>query len=398
MSEDRFTEVTRQSWLSRIGGAIKGILLGLALFLLAFPLLFWNEGRSLTTFKSLQEGGSAVVTVASDKVDPANAGRLIHLSGFADTKATLTDSDFGISATALKLRRNSEMYQWKEESSSETSKKLGGGTETVTEYTYSRVWSERVINSDNFKRSQGYQNPGAIPYSSREQVADRVTLDAFTVSPSLLGKIDSFEPLLISSDTPLPKALKGKAHVYDAGFYIGTEAANPQVGDVRIRFEIVKPVAVSVIAKQVGNSFAPYVTKASGSIELLQVGEHSADAMIAEAQASNKMLTWLLRLAGFICMIAGLNLILRPLSVVADVLPIMGTIVGAGTGLVAFLIAAPASLLTIAIAWIFYRPLLGITLVVIAIGLTVLLKGKLKAAKKDAKAVSNDLHSANSPT
>lgn len=397
MPEDRFTEVTSQSWFSRIGGAIKGILLGLALFLLAFPLLFWNEGRSLTTYKSLKEGGSTVVSVASDSIDPANAGKLIHLSGFADTKATLTDEDFGVSVNALKLRRNSEMYQWKEESSSETSKKLGGGTETVTEYTYTRVWSEKVINSDNFKRSQGHQNPGAIPYSSREQAADRVTLDAFTLSPSLLSKINSFEPLLISSETPLPEALKNKAQVYDAGFYIGTEAANPQVGDVRIKFEMVKPVDVSVIAKQVGNSFAPYVTKASGSIELLQVGEHSADAMIAEAQASNKMLTWLLRLAGFICMTVGLNLILRPLSVVADVLPIVGTIVGAGTGLVAALIAAPASLLTIAIAWLFYRPLLGITLIVIAIALTVVLKRKLKAAKDNVQAAAVEMDSANKP-
>lgn len=381
MSDDRFTEVTSQSWFSRIGGAIKGILLGLMLFVVAFPLLFWNEGRSVTTYKSLKEGGSAVVTIASDSIDPANAGQLVHLSGFADTQATLTDADFAISANALKLKRISEMYQWKERSSSETTKKLGGGTETVTEYTYSREWSEKVINSDNFKRSQGYQNPGSIPYSSREQSADRVTLDAFTLSPSLISKINSFEPLLISSDTPLPAALKDKAQVYDAGYYIGADAANPQVGDMRIKFEIVKPVEVSVIAKQQGNSFAPYLTKASGKIELLQVGEHSADAMIAEAQASNKMLTWLLRLGGFVCMMIGLVFILKPLSVIADVLPIAGTIVGAGAGLVAFLVAAPATLFTIAIAWIFYRPLLGITLIVIAIGLTVFLKGKLKAAK-----------------
>lgn len=82
-------------------------------------------------------------------------------------------------------------------------------------------------------------------------------------------------------------------------------------------------------------------------------------------------------------MMIGLNLILRPLSVVADVLPIAGTIVGAGVGVVAFLVAAPATLLTIAIAWLFYRPLLGITLIVIAVGLTVLLRGKLKAAKAE---------------
>ena len=101
-------------------------MLGLILFVVAFPLLFWNEGRAVTTYKTLKEGGSIVTSVASGSVDPANAGRLIHVSELADTEATLTDPVFEVSAKALKLRRTAEMYQWKESSSSETTKKLGG--------------------------------------------------------------------------------------------------------------------------------------------------------------------------------------------------------------------------------------------------------------------------------
>ena len=37
MSEDSFTEVTSESWFGRIGGAIKGILLGLVLFAMYRP-------------------------------------------------------------------------------------------------------------------------------------------------------------------------------------------------------------------------------------------------------------------------------------------------------------------------------------------------------------------------
>lgn len=383
MSDERFTEVTKQSWFSRIGGAIKGILFGLVLIVAAFPLLFWNEGRAVTTYKTLKEGGSTVLSVASDRVDAANAGRLIHVTGWATTEATLKDSFFGISANVLKLKRTAEMYQWKEESSSDTTKKVGGGTETVTEYYYNKVWSESLINSDNFKKPQSHQNPSTMAYVTTQQTADRVSLDAFTLSPSLVNKINSFESLMLSSDTPLPKTLKNKAQLYDSGFYIGTDSANPQVGDVRIKFYMVKPVEVSVIAKQTGNTFEPYVAKASGTIELLQTGIHSADVMIAAAQASNKALTWLLRLAGFVCMMVGLNLLLRPLSVVADVLPIAGTIVGAGTGIVAFLVAVLASLITIGIAWIFYRPLLGIILIAIAAGVMFMIKGKLKTAKAE---------------
>ena len=51
-----FTETTRQSWFSRIGGAFKGILVGGLLFLVAFPLEFWNEGRAVYRSKTLAEG------------------------------------------------------------------------------------------------------------------------------------------------------------------------------------------------------------------------------------------------------------------------------------------------------------------------------------------------------
>ncbi len=74
-------------------------------------------------------------------------------------------------------------------------------------------------------------------------------------------------------------------------------------------------------------------------------------------------------------------MIFKLLSVIADVLPILGDIVGAGTGIISFLLAAILSLITIAIAWIVYRPLLGIILIVIAVGLAVAIKGKLKSAK-----------------
>jgi hypothetical protein len=381
MSEDSFTEVTHESWFSRIGGAIKGFLVGLLLFVVAFPLLFWNEGRAVKRYKTLKEGGGAVVSVTSESVDPDNAGKLIHTTGKADTDATLTDSVFGVSSNALKLKRVAEMYQWKETSQSKTRKKVGGGTETVKTYSYSKTWADRPINSTNFKKPTGHQNPQSIPYGFAEQIADEVTLGAYVLSASLLGKIQNFESLPVGSDSPLPEQLEGKAKLYDGGFYIGADPASPQVSDTRIKFKVTKPTEVSVIAKQVDSTFEPYATKAGGTIELLQTGVHTANAMIQKAQENNKILTWILRLFGFILMLFGLNMILRPLSVIADVWPILGDIVGAGTGIVSFLLASILSLITIAIAWVVYRPLLGIILLVVAYGLTAAIRVKLRSAK-----------------
>lgn len=382
MSNDRFTEVTNESWFSRIGGAIKGVIFGCVLFAVAFPLLFWNEGRAVTRYKTLKEGGGAVVSVTSERVDAANAGKLVHVTGKAVTDATLRDSDFGVSAQALKLKRVVEMYQWDETKESKTHKKLGGGTETVNTYNYAKKWSGSVISSSDFKKPSGHENPGAFPYESTQQAADKVTFGAFTLSPSLVGMISNFEPLTIGSDTLQPEPLPNKAKLQGNGFYIGTDPANPQVGDTRVKFEVARPAEVSVIAKQTGDTFEPYVAKAGGSIELLQMGIQSSAAMIQKAQESNAMLTWILRLVGFVVMLIGLGLVFKPLSVLADIVPIFGSIVGFGTGLLAFLLASILSLLTIAIAWVVYRPLLGVALLVVAVGLTVAIAGKFKSARK----------------
>ncbi|HWN43032.1 MAG TPA: hypothetical protein VNW71_12480 [Thermoanaerobaculia bacterium] len=74
---DRFTVTTSKSWFSRLAESIKSVLVGLVLFVVSFPILFWNEGRSVKTARSLEEGSGAVVSVSSDLVAPGNEGKLL---------------------------------------------------------------------------------------------------------------------------------------------------------------------------------------------------------------------------------------------------------------------------------------------------------------------------------
>lgn len=397
MSEDSYTEVTNQSWFGRIGNAFKGIIVGIILIVIAFPLLFWNEGRAVKRYKTLKEGGGAVVSISADKVDQANEGRLVHLSGRAATEETLTDQTFGVSANAIKLRRTVEMYQWKEESKSEQKKKLGGSTETVTTYTYSQVWSDSLINSGSFKKPDGHQNPNQMKYSSEEQVAGEVTVGAFTLSPSLINKIREYTPVSLATNFTLPTELRETANVTSNTINIINQKysapqigdvmlpvkeihTEPQIGDLRVSFQEVRPLDISLVANQVGNTFEPYHAKAGGTIELLQNGIHAADTMFQQAQKSNTILTWVLRVVGFIIMLIGFQLILAPLSVFADVLPILGSIVGVGTGFIASMLAGVFSFLTVSIAWFIYRPILSVILIILAGGIGVLIYTKLKKA------------------
>jgi hypothetical protein len=81
-------------------------------------------------------------------------------------------------------------------------------------------------------------------------------------------------------------------------------------------------------------------------------------------------------------MFIGLSLVLKPLSVLADVLPILGDIVGIGTGVIAFLVALVLSAATVAVAWILYRPLLAIGLLAIGGGIGYLICQKLQAYRQ----------------
>ena len=211
MAADSHTVITSESWGSRLGNAIKGVVVGLVLFVAAFPLLFWNEGRAVKRYKTLKEGGGSVITVPADNVDAMNQGKLVHLTGRATTEETLNDPVFGVSANALKLKRTVEMYQWKESSSSSTKKKVGGRTETKKTYTYRKTWSESRIDSSGFDNPSGHENPGTMPHKSTTLVAKNVRLGAFKLSPALVAKIGGFSPLTVSADTPVPDGIGEEA-------------------------------------------------------------------------------------------------------------------------------------------------------------------------------------------
>ncbi len=73
-------------------------------------------------------------------------------------------------------------------------------------------------------------------------------------------------------------------------------------------------------------------------------------------------------------MLIGLLLIANRLVTLADVLPFLGSLLGVGLGLLALTFALPLTLITVGVAWLFYRPLVGAGLLLGAAALFVLLK------------------------
>ena len=360
---DRFVETTRKGWFSRIGDSVGGALIGLLIFVVAFPLLFWNEGRAVRRAKDLAYGKDAVVSVRPDAIDGANRAKLVHVSGSASATKKPVDPTFGVAPDALALKRTVQMYQWKQSSSSKTKNNVGGSETKTTEYRYEKVWSSSHIPSGNFRKPQGHQNPASMPYESATFVAKQAKLGAFELAPRYLNELDASKPHE-ASNIKLPAG--GVEH--GGGVYIG-DPSSATVGDVKITFTVAPAGVLTVVGKQIDGGIHPYKDEElNDPIALIQRGKHSADDMFASAQEANWILTWVLRLVGFLLMFFGLRLAARPLSVVGSLIPFIGKIIGFGTGLVAFFVALALSAITVAIAWLFYRPLLAIGLIVLGVG------------------------------
>lgn len=369
------TETTTIGWGSRLGSSFKGMLFGLAAFVAGFPLLFWNEGRAVTDTKTNEEGASSVVEASAGEVDPSQEGKLVHVVGEATTDDVLSDGEYGVSATAIRLTREVEMYQWVEDSETRDEKKLGGKIERTTTYTYRKAWMTSAVDSDSFKEPGHVNPPARRELGTARQYAKNVKVGVRSLNDSQIRSISREERLLV----------KYQPVATNEFFEISGTVPEPRVGDIRVTFSVVKPHVVTVVAAQLGSSFMAYTAKSTKKqISHVMDGAIDAEGVFAAAERGNKILTWVLRLIGFFLMYRGLKAVLDPLVVLGDVVPFIGTVIGMGTSVVAFAVAAPCALVTIGAAWIFYRPVVGIALIAVAVAIAAFVLRRRAAAKAAA--------------
>ena len=364
---EQITEVTGTSWFARLGQAIVGVFIGLIFIVVSIGVLFWNEGRAIRTAQGLAEGAGIVRSVPAEAVDPANDGRLIHVSGMLSTAGPVSDPDFAMRVRGVRLDRHVEVYQWKEETHSESRTRLGGGEERTTTYKYVRTWSDKPIDSDRFKEPRGHTNP-VMTYQSRESLAPGTRLGAFAVPESLLRGFGEARRLAATDAqvNALQNRVTKPVTVNDGILYVGRDPSEPAIGDMRISFSEVPVQPASVVAAQSGSGLAPFPTHTGTTVELIAAGSVPAKVMFQHAEEENVTMTWVLRLIGVIFMLIGFNFVLRPLAVAGSVIPLLGDVIGAGTFLVALVCTVAIAPIVIAFGWLWYRPLIGIG--VLAVG------------------------------
>ena len=226
-------------------------------------------------------------------------GMLVHATGDL-SGAVPSDSHLSgprVPSNATRLVRTVEMYQWKEEKQSETRKELGGGSETVTRYTYSQEWSDQPIASGGFEDQAGHYNP-PLPIQGETFAVDRrleVGERMLTIPARYVSRIGSEQSLPITGDevSAIADALGSALPVTNSAgtAYFGYNPELPEIGDFRISYTVATADTASVVAADGGDGFAPWFSSNGREIFLVRDGAIAAPAMFAQEQKSNAAFT-----------------------------------------------------------------------------------------------------------
>jgi len=407
------------------GGEIKNAAgmaaFGFILFILGFPVLWFNESREAVMWELFGKAARIAVTdLTADKVDASNDHYLVHVQGVTKVSKQLEDKDFKVRVdNCAALSKTVEMYQWVETSKSESKDDNMGGKDTKTTYTYTEGWSNTFQDSGTFN-DQSYRNPRpSIELGNHTQRAQEVSFGAFKLSSMLAECIASFENC--TSAGPEQCEVGGWPYSRQGGYY-GTAKGSPSVGDIRVEFKKAPCGNATVLAVQTGNTFAPFAfddeieggkVKLKGDKEQALLGGQkkkvgiqldtsshgggccaicsgigsgfasgqsvceleerhaSAEVMLADATQKQELIHKICKFVGWVMIVFGLQYMFALIPTLFRIIPFVGTWIQyfgkMVTNVLAFCIGSMLSLITIALAWLRYRPVKAAILISIGI-------------------------------
>eukprot|EP00003_Mantamonas_plastica_P005716 TRINITY_DN14663_c0_g2_i3.p1 TRINITY_DN14663_c0_g2~~TRINITY_DN14663_c0_g2_i3.p1 ORF type:complete len:318 (+),score=107.15 TRINITY_DN14663_c0_g2_i3:25-954(+) len=288
-------------------------------------------------------------------------------------------------------------YQWKERV---TETKINEGDQTRTEKTfdYYKTWSEDILDTDSFKHPRKHENPTHMKFSPSVQRAEVVQVGDYQLSKEMIQHLEyAVSPITLKFSDKLAKKMQKSKNIElvdNSVFYTGNPG-HPHIGDCRVWFELTAPTTELVdSAKYVTNGNQETVVSVIGKLNMpttidttfstvsgtelsmVHKGSMTAKQMFDAALSSNNTFTWILRFVGWLLMYIGMSMMTQIIHTLVDWVPIVRTLVSYGVSMVNFVLSFSLSLVTIALAWIRFRPTLATIMLAIAILPTLVIKEK----------------------
>ncbi|MEX1378010.1 MAG: TMEM43 family protein [Eubacteriales bacterium] len=343
----------------RRGCFFGGIVVGIIMIVVFTVVLFNNEGRAVNRKKALENIDNAV------EISSAVDGDLIIMSGEAQTDAVITDDVFMVEApeNTIKMKKTVSMYQWVEHSETDDN-------DNVT-YTYKKEWSTSLQDSSGFHTQAGHENPAAMIYSSNRYTANEVKIGEYTLESVFVDKLNKYQPY---SNMHVPvKDLKfslneNKIFISESGT---TSITSPGIGDYLIEYEIVQGETITIVGGKTGSTIISYYTK-NGNLNEVSYGIKDKAVLKQEKIDENNRLTWIIRIGSIIALMAAFGMLFSPLTTLLGRVPILGSIVTGGAALIGGVLGGAWGIIVIAIGWLYFKPVLAISMIVGVVAIVVL--------------------------
>ena len=201
------------------------VLIGVAILAVATLIVWYGMTKLGWRVHDVPSIASTQRNVAAgDVIDATNEGRKISVSGELSAPAAARDADLGISADAIVLLRNVEMYQWREQCA-------GDGCQ------YDVAWTPKPVDSSKFRVAAGHDNP-KFPFTSARFSSGPIKLGALTVDPELISEQLVPEKYAVHV-TDLPANLAATFRESDGALITGDDPAHPKAGALRVSYRVV---------------------------------------------------------------------------------------------------------------------------------------------------------------
>ena len=328
-----------------------GVVGGFIFLAASVSLLWWNEDRTVQADRALGEASIAVST-AAELVEPVNEGRLVQVSGEVLVTLPVQDSDLDlVFDNTLAVSRTVEMFQWIESAAAPSEDRQNPRQPA----TYKLGWSGDWQDSSRFHHPETHANP-KLQLTSQNWTASDAKLGAFALNEAALASLEAATPLT-------PAIIPAGWTKFGTDFYLALNPARPTLGDLRVRYAVLKaPAQVSILAQQTGIGFTPYRLRNGDDLFVVLLGAQSAEQLIDSQTQIDSTLTWVLRGAGMLMGWMAFYVIVRSMKSRGTALAFLGRSTAVSLAGAAFVLTLPLGLSTIALAWLFYRPIMAATL------------------------------------
>ena len=410
------TEVQTVTESSSSDSTISGPIIGSILFIFSLVLLWYNEKGYVTTCHRLKEELIECADLDPYTLSTQYNGHLVYLKSTTSCDENLKDNQFLAfgAFNAVKLLRTVEMYQWKEERHER---------DHHVHYDYKEVWDETFIDSNGFHEQHRKNNSKDFIVRSEKIIAKEVHIGCYMLSEELKEMAKNKTEIVPTEEMTRSavekihhdmKELGKEFKIQDGHIYVCKDKFGTNNGDLRIKFFEVKCGPTTIVGQLEGTSFIKHqiesalrertggnsdevwdesrgccenccsalcklASKLTAPIsEILWIFEKdiaTKEDVFEEVTREHKNKRNLYRVVGWVLSWLGIWIFFGPIVYLLSVFPLIGgllaTLASWAALLFGLIVGTVLSVLVISIAWLFYRPLISLGLILISVGLGV---------------------------